>query len=368
MDDTASALERAFACPPSTFLPQVNESNEDADRGSEIHKFVRNVAAGMPIATALLLVPKEHQAVCQGIDFARVCGDLSNVRAEVSYAIDVERSEVRELGINLGRKYPPRRPAEFAGTNDIEGRRIDDVEVVGDVKTGELVTPCRDNPQMKFHARARQLATGASEVEGRLIYIRRDGKVMLDCHTFRAFELETFQDEAVFFIERREAARARYEATGQVTVSTGDHCKYCPAMTACPRYVALARSMVVDVVELGTDVAARGFVTMTPEQMGIAWAKLTDIGRVHDQIKEGLKAMAKQGSFPLPNGKMVRMIEFARSDFSREKAFELMRAKGATQAEIEACYAENTVQQVREGNGPKILGAAPKRKALKGAA
>ena len=359
MDETASAVERLLACPASAILPHVSESNDDADRGTEIHAFVRNVAAGMPRAKALALVPKEHHPVCEGIDFDRVCGDLSNVRAEVSYALDVDTGGVREIGINLGRKYPPRRPAEFAGTNDLEGMRFDDVEVVGDIKTGDPVTACQDNPQAKFHARARQLATGAAEVEARLIYIRRDGKVSLDCATFTAFELDCFEDELVALRARIEDARARYVATGQVNVSSGSHCRYCPAMTACPRYVALARTMATDVAEISSRLEM-----LTPEQQGIAWTKAKEVEKLLEHVLDGLKAIAKQGEFPLPTGKVVKAISFARQGFVQDRAVVLLREKGATQAEIEGCYSETTVVQVREGNGPKQLGA-PKRRALK---
>lgn len=360
MDETASSLERLMACPASAVLPHVAETNDDADRGTEIHSFVRNVSAGMPRAKALALVPKEHLPVCEGIDFGRVCGDLSNVRAEVSYAIDVETSFARELGINLGRHYPTREPAEFAGTNDLEGRRLDDVEVVADVKTGDPVTACRENPQMMFHARARQLRTGAAEVEARLIYIRRDGKVSLDCAMFTAFELDCFEDELSALRARIEDARARFAATGQVSVSTGPHCRYCPAMTACPRYVALARTMAADVA----DIPAR-LEMLTPEQQGIAWEKAKAIEKLVEHVLDGLKAIAKQGEFPLPTGKVVKAISFARQDFSRDKTLALLREKGATQAEIEALYTEATVTQVREGAGPKQLGAPKRSRALK---
>ena len=348
---TASGLERALACPAYVVLPHVNESGEDAERGNQIHGFIRNVAARMPREEALVRLSPEHRPVCEGIDLARVYGGLSNVRAEVAYALNVETEECRELGINLGRRYPVTSAAEFCGTNDIEGDRLDKIPCVEDVKTGDPVTACAENPQMLFHARARQRRTDATKVEGRIIYIGRAGQVRIDPHMFTSFELDSFEDRLVELREQIAAARARYAATGEVDVSSGDHCRHCAAMLACPKYTALARTMVTDV-----DAIRERIALMPPEEQAAAWVKARDVKRLVDNVIEGLKSIATQSPIQLQNGKRVGAVSYAKTDFKAELAIALLRQRGATQEEIDACFVESTVTQVRElGSSKKKL-------------
>lgn len=357
INPTASALERVGECAASHVLPAIASSSTHARRGIEIAAFVRRVIGGMAPEDAAELVPDDAwRATCTNLDWRALCGDLSQVRGEMAYALDVETDTVRELGSNLGRRYPPLAASELGGTSDIEGMRLDGVPVVIDVKTGQPVTRCRDNLQIRFFARILQLLSGAAEVEGRIAYVREDGHVDRDCWTFSLFELDSFGDDMIELLRRVSVARERLTAGAPLAVRTGEHCQYCPAMSACPRYTALARTMVEDVAQVHAQLGA-----MTPEQQGIAWEKARAIEKLLDVVVSGLKDLAKQAPIPLASGKFVKAIDVDRRSFVQESALALLRAKGATADDIDGCYRSHTIVQVREVGGPKALGA-PKRK------
>ena len=324
MNPSASALARAIECPASVALPQVATTSDAARRGSQIHGYIAARLAGVSRASALALVDAEHHPTCEGIDFAKVGGDLSAVKAEAAYAYDVRQRSVRLVGHNVGRNYGPMGDNEIAGTNDFEGLRLDGVPVVADVKTGQPVTACRENPQMMFHALVQMIRTGASEVDARIIYVREDGGVKLDSWTFDVFTLEEFADELDVMLGRVTRARLAV-AQGDVRVSTGDHCRYCPALQACPAYVSLARTMATDL-----DGVAQKIAALAPDDAGKAWALLDRVGKIYDVTKDALKAYATQQPIPLPNGQMVKEVPYERSAFNQGAAIALLRGKGAT--------------------------------------
>jgi len=339
---SASGLERALACESSVVLPQVNTSTEPAARGTSIHAFVRRVLAGVSKEKALAHVEVEHRPTCELIDFRKLGSDLTDVRAEVAYAYDARTRAVRVVGVNIGRNYGPMGPSEIAGTNDFEGTRFDGVPVVADVKTGMPVTACAENPQMKFHALVRMIATGAQEVEARILYVREGGDVYADCYTFDLFELESFGDELAELLGRVESAFAQYAEKGHARLSTGDHCRYCGALVSCPAYVSLARTMATDLEDIGARIAA-----LSPEEAGVAWEKAKRIEKLLENVLDGMKAYAIQNTIPLPNGQTVKSVTFERNDFSRNEALVMLRKKGATDAEVGSLYVPHEVEQVR---------------------
>ena len=345
--ETASSLERVIACPASEALPRVVDAGarRDRDRGTVIHRFLQRVMTGMPEDVALALVPEKDQAVCGRIRVPRITSGISwDLRCEVAYALSPGEDRARILGLDLDRNYPDLDPGEIAGTNDFEGMRMDGVPVVGDVKTGNDVTPCEDNPQAQFHARARQLVTGADEVEARIVYVRPSGYVERDEHVFSRIELETFEDRV---IEARQVAhRARLAVVnGEVpVVTTGSWCRYCPAMPACPAYAGLARRFVPDLEEIPGQLAM-----LSPAQQGEAWLKVKQIKRLAETAEDALKALARQSPLPLPNGKVIRPVTIHRNDFSKDAALALLAEKGATEDEIAGCYRKNDVEQIKEG-------------------
>jgi hypothetical protein len=318
-------------------------ASEDAARGSAIGAFVRDVIAGEPYEDVLARVPQTRwRATCQALDWPAIVGGLSNVRAEVAYGLTPASGTARELGLNLGRKYPALGAGEFSGTNDLEGR-CGAMDVVCDLKSGRDVTECSSNPQMMFHAAARRHITCADRIEARLLYVREDGRVIPDVHVFRGYEIEMFEDALGELPLRIEGARVTFRSGGAPEVTTGAWCKYCPCLPACPAYTSLARQMLPELRSV-----SRSIATMTAEECGAAWLKLGEIERIYKATKESLKARAQQEKLPTRPGKAVTELSYPRRDFDRDAALSLLRAKGATPEEIDGVYVERTVSQIRE--------------------
>ncbi len=307
---TASGLEREIKCPTSAVLsPVVHESGETAERGNVIHVFCRSVIAGTPRAMALAAVPEgPWRETCEQIDFGILCAGLTNVRAEVAYRITTSEDgedTAREVGVNIGRRYPPRGANDVDGTNDMEGiQSITGVWSVTDFKTGFWpVTACKDNPQMKFHARAIMLVHGVDKVEARIAYIAVDGQISWDVHVFTRLELDLFGDALVERRERIERANAALKAGERVAVSKGDHCRYCPAMDVCPAFTALAHAMLGDLRDLHARWGA-----MTDEDRAKVTLMALEARDLAERIVESQRARARQTPIDLGNGKVLKEV------------------------------------------------------------
>jgi len=301
---TASGLEREIECPASAVLgPVVHESGEDAERGNAIHVFCRAVIAGTPRVIALAQVPDgEWRETCEHIDFAVLCGGVLGVRAEVAYRINIETDTARELGINLGRKYPPRAANDIDGTNDFEGKTISGRWIVTDIKTGfKLVTPCKTNPQMAFHASALMLKHDVDEVEARIAYIGVGGEIGFESHVFTRFEVDTYLDELRARRERIARANERLKAGERLEVHAGDWCQYCQVKDSCPRFTALAHAMLGDLRD-----AQQQWGTLSDEQKATVFLQAYEARDLAERVIESMKALARVNPIPLPGGKLLK--------------------------------------------------------------
>lgn len=353
---TASGLERALACPASVVLPQVNTTTRYSTSGNVKHAFVRRVLRGLTVQQALVGVPEEQRATCEAIYFRRVAGDLTEIQSEQAWALDVETNEVRFLGENIGRAYPELGPNEVCGTEDLAGLRIDSAYVTADIKSGyKPVTACEDNAQVKFFARVHMLRHPELDVvEGRILTIRADGTVGIDAHDFTRFDLDCFGDELSEMRDRIAAARAEYESTGRAKVSRGSWCDYCPAKSACPAFVGLARAMASEGTS-SLELVLSKIAALTPTEQGEVWERARGFADVAEQIIDALKSIAKQDPIPLADGKQLRETTYEKESFHAESAIALLRQLGATQEQIAALYRRTVVSQVRELKSPGSL-------------
>lgn len=301
---TASGLEREIVCPPSAVLvPRIHESGEDAERGNAIHVFARSVIAGGHIKIALAqVIDAATRATCAGIDFAVLCGGVLKVRAEVAYRLNLDTEQVTFLGINLGRRYPARAPNEIDGTNDFEGVTITGRWCVTDMKTGfNPVTPCKQNPQMQFHAAVLMLLHDVDEVEARIAYIDVDGSIRFDTHTFTRFEIDTYLDTLRARRARIDRANAKLRAGEPLAVHAGEHCTYCPARDGCPRFTALAFAMLGDLRD-----AHQRWGELAEEQKAEVFAMAYEARDLADRVVESMKTLARTKPITLPGGKILR--------------------------------------------------------------
>ncbi len=69
---TSSSLDRIEKCPASAVIgPRIEETSEAAERGNDIHEFLRRVAKDRSpeaFAAALACVPVEYLGTCTNLD------------------------------------------------------------------------------------------------------------------------------------------------------------------------------------------------------------------------------------------------------------------------------------------------------------
>ena len=328
---SASQLHRVLACPASELLPHIRSTSGRATRGTSIHAYIRRRIAGLSHDDAAVGVDKDHRLTCKGIDVEEIVAGLSQVACEVSYAFSL-KGEVRRIGVNLGREYPEEYLTGewITGTADLDAVGEEGRPVVEDFKTGQGVPHPSVNPQILFFASCLQSLTGAAEVEGRIRYIRDDGSTYVESHIFDAFDLDAFRLDL-----RRtglSVLEARQSGARSLPMATGGHCKYCPAIAACPAKTALARAMLPELRATGDILRS-----MTPEERGQAWVRAKEIESILDTVVSGLRDIAIVDPTPLPDGKVLMAIESSRTSFDKEAAMTLLRELGATDEQIEAC-------------------------------
>lgn len=350
---SASSTERLIACPASVVLPRVNRTSEYAERGHGIHAYIRDVLSGVLWPDALLRVDEEHRPTCRSIDWFKLCGDITEIKSEAAYAIDVRARTARFLGCNVGRDYEraalktgaPLGEWEIPGAIDIDGvTKGEGVPVIDDVKSGHLdVTPAAENGQLLFFASARHLIGGHPVVLGRISKVKEDGAIWNDVASFDTLAIDDYLDSLELAVERSQEQRRVYLAGGTPEVAEGAHCRYCAAANACPAKVALAKHMLS---------------TLAPVQEGIAEMSLAEAGQawelVHEKaaplvelMEEALKERARREPLPLSGGRELREAPYEKESPMFAAAIELAKSLGATEAQIKNCYRPIVARPVR---------------------
>jgi len=349
---SASSTERTLECPAWLAFPRVERETEAATRGNIIHAYGRAVLTGTPVDVALAKVDPKYRETCRKIDWRKLCGDIEEIETEAAYALDVKARTARFLGFNIGRNYAaaaertgqPLGEWEIPGSLDLAGfvrgaRRV----VVSDLKTGFMDIEADANAQGLFFAAVKSILLGVTEVEFRIAKLKPNGDVWNDPVVFTAFQIDTYLDELEAKVARAHEEQAFYAAGGMPDVHDGDWCYFCPASDACPAKTALARSMVSTL---------KGFESRLDVMTADEWAQAYEY--VHDQampiakrILEAAKDRARRDPYPLSSGLVLREAPYEKDSLVTESVIELARKLGATTKQIDACYRESTVRQVR---------------------
>lgn len=293
---TGSAVERAMACVGSCVLHRAGHTGDAAVFGSAQHKEIEDGDTSRPVVR-------------------RVLEGATNVRHEVSYALDVERRSVREIGVGLGRGYGELSDTEIALTIDVECWK-DGVLWVGDWKSRSRVSAVADNWQIRCAVIAVMTRHSADTAVGFLAYLD-DSE--LEPETFDAFHVTAWWEELRGMLARIRRA-ADVIAAGQVPeVNAGSWCTYCPALPYCPAHTRLALSMLGELEQVDQAIGE-----LTADQCGRAWELLKRFDTIADRVRDTIKARAKRETVPLSNGRRLAMVECSRKSFDTTKAKELL--------------------------------------------
>lgn len=278
---TASRYELAMRCIGSTVLPHRDTPNQHAEAGTERHaEDEQAIAAGD--------IPDAYEARWPGYQW----------RAEVAHGLDIATGDAREVGVGIGRAYPPpRTPFERFGTVDAEGwdpttRHL----VIVDKKGYEQATAAARNPQLRFLARAASTVRRAARVTVAIAGELR----ALDVAELDAFDLDTIPHELRQVELSVAAARSQARDGRPPVLTTGRWCRWCPAFNACPEQRALAAltSRPDDDPEL-----ALVTTVIDDDDAPAVYQLYKRIGILKKRIEETLYAMAARRPIPIGGGK-----------------------------------------------------------------
>jgi hypothetical protein len=337
---TFSGLPRWFACELTDILAQVDVPSEDAAAGSARHRFFQRVTElmqaelaarypgfpdgfasdeGRAMAVecalqgarelALAEAADEHQEVLAAIPLEQL--GLHEVASEVTFALDLETGEARELGRGLERGYAaaaealgvPLRPTEIVGTIDRLALIGDDGLYIGDYKGRSHKTAPGRDPQFLAAALAasRVYHRSWAEIEvirciGEQTYAQKERVDLLDLDSF-----EVRLQERRALREQNRAMHAE-DPLGLAEAEVGDHCRYCPSLRYCPAQMAIARAALGGDSEEMQAIVKVGSAYITDESAPRLHALVKRADELLEIVKSALKDFARQTPFQLADG------------------------------------------------------------------
>lgn len=215
-------------------------------------------------------------------------------RSEVTFGLDAARGSAREVGRRLERDYPePQTPGEIFLTTDVVGE-TPELVTVSDLKTGHggHVEPPDDNLQLLSAGAAAFVALGKRDGAVLEIIHANEGGVFLRHYMASPLVLYKAMSEIALIQAGIEGARA----------SAGEHCKYCPALGACPETGQMIGKLSKAEVQWTTEfVSEQNDAAIIEELAGIK--KMIDA--LEDAVKERAK---KSGGLTLSDGKVYRAV------------------------------------------------------------
>lgn len=346
---SASGVGPMIGCPPRMALPQSRTTGEYAVRGNIIHNFCRLIGFNPDSRTAALveIADEKIRRTCEGIDLTMAFAGLTAVAFERAYILNVKDRTVRIAGDNIERHYNRALVSQGMaplGKYDVPAT-IDFVAMHGEIpteldyKSGLSIGDPEVHWQRRICAVALMIHYGTPTALSKVAYVKEDGEIVLDGCEFSCMDIDDFCDEVVAAIDKVVEAKAMLARGVMPTVyPSDDNCKYCNALTSCPYYTNLAKSMLgtLKAVESGPDLR-----TLTSEEMGKLWVFMKDAERILKNIDTVGKLMAETSPLIIDEEWEVKPSwQAGRSYFDDSKArgeiAKLMYAMGSTEEQVTA--------------------------------
>lgn len=260
---SASSLERIEACPGSTTLPTIETPNEDASRGTAVHRFLQNHLDSRSLLDG---VAEDYHDLCNAFDLSRFPRP-GTLMTETAFAFDVVTRKARILDAK-DRQYVIG-PTEIPGTPDAIGLLPDAVLVVDWKGRWSKATQAAENLQLGFYAVCAAKFYGKDRAIVAIARISEDGP-RYDQAELDPFDLLAMEDRIV----------ETHRRAGMAKFSEGEHCRYCPGFNVCPAKMSLAQYV------------ARP--ELLEAQVGVALEVMDDAARLEvwnriDQVEEVIK-------------------------------------------------------------------------------
>jgi hypothetical protein len=317
-----SGLERASICPASQVFPheEVAHGGLWQGRGNVLHAFLKNVPA-MGVEAALDLVPAEFRVACAKVDVELLETMQEGAFAqEVAFGLDIYEGTARELkrGAERADAYADRRPGELVGTVDVVGV-AEDAVVVYDYKTGyRFFDVVERNWQLLAYAIAAALTYGKQRAHLAIIRVPEHGEPYFIRGTLEAADLRNGLEALRQLNEEIAELRLRRIAGERVQQVTGEHCKFCPAVAACPSIARLQRRLT----------STRG-LRLPPLDAASApqYLEAFERGRFAlEQLGSKLKAYAALHPIELPDGYRFGTYPRRKASINVNKALPILEA------------------------------------------
>jgi hypothetical protein len=307
-------------------LPQVRrEASEHAAHGTAVHAYLRDaVVDGTEAALRRVPLDAPHRSVCEALDlcaFVDIVDQLVGIpgyprwfEAELAVAYNTHTGRARKLGLDLGRRYPQLGQNEIAGSIDlvIEPENSDEIIIV-DWKTGHNPPSAERSGQLLLAALACRDIYMASIVHVAIVHIDDAGRYTIDRAEYDDDALDDAAHDVRSAVRAIAAARAEVEAGRVPSVAMGPHCRYCPAMHACPGQGGIVRQFVANIDAPDAGTIGERMAALSPVSVGHAWARMEQARALLESIERALKARVQaEGELPLPDGRVVRAVEVSR--------------------------------------------------------
>lgn len=291
---SGSSIDRASLCPVSEALPHCRHISDAASMGTAVHEYLADVST-LGLEEALARVDDDHYEACKGIDVSRLPAcDPDSYAAEVSFAYNPSTHTAREIGRGIGRDYSKLEDGEIPGSADVVGVTVDSVLVM-DYKTGW------GKPglwQLKFYALAAARAYGRSRATVAFIYVREGLDPWYDYHDFDELDLDSFEVELAQIISNVAETKVRVASGEHVPPTSGEHCKYCPAFSACPAQ----RDLAAQLGSAPTSIEDEVELLLNGEAAAEAWKRIKAARAVLDRVEETVRTYAEESPVDLGDG------------------------------------------------------------------
>ena len=328
---SASALSRVRSCPGSEHLPHARRENEHATTGTILHKFLQDCNE-VGLAEALSRVPAEHRPACAliGLESLPVT-DGTKYAAEVAFAFCVDTFTAREIGRGLNRDYSSCKPSEIPMTADVVGL-CEDAVLVADYKTGwSWQEP--DSLQLKANCVAAAGAYRKPKAVAITVIVHPGADPVYLRHDMDEVALAQAAVELAHVVTQSRKA-------GPHDLTTGAHCRYCPALSYCPAQVKLVKDLAMSAASPLTpaDMAAQ----LTPQSAREAWLKLKAAKSAIDKIDEAIRLFATTTPVDLGNGKWLGPKASTTESLDAGKAMHFLKEKYGDDAANAVCELKAT--------------------------
>lgn len=320
-----SSLGRAAACVRSEAMPHVHDNTPHAQKGVVAHKFLADcLDHGKDLALGMVEDTQDIEWLSM-LDLERLPAfERERFEPEVAIAYDPISRTARCLGKGLSREQARARAQdiEIVGLLDILGTSDDDA-VAGDYKTGwGYVEPAEVNWQLRTYALLAARWLGKESAVYSVIRVRDNGSVFFDTARMDALDMMAHEEELLSLLSRRVTVRTLTREghwDKLPALVEGKHCRYCPAMHACPAKVNAIRV-------IGTPAEDRRAEQgpLTSEEAAVAWRKVRAAQTTLTRYEAILRDLARQSPIPLGDGEILGEKEVRRETIVPERAREVL--------------------------------------------